>query len=35
MRTPRWTRGLESAFGDGVVRVRVERRPFLATVLSR
>ncbi|MGH2492232.1 MAG: hypothetical protein ACRDF9_12045 [Candidatus Limnocylindria bacterium] len=35
MRTPRWTRGLEAIFGDGVVRVRVERRPFLATVLSR
>ncbi len=35
MRTARWTRGLESTFGDRVVRVRVERRPFLATVLSR
>ena len=35
MRTARWTRGLESAFGDGVVRVRVERRSFLATLLSR
>jgi len=35
MRTARWTLGLEAAFGDGVVRVRVERRPFLATVLSR
>jgi hypothetical protein len=35
MRTARWTRGLESVFGDGVVRVRVERRSFLATLLSR
>lgn len=35
MQTPRWTRSLESAFGDGVVRVRVDRRPFLATLVAR
>lgn len=35
MQTARWTRGLESIFGDGVVRVRAERRSFLATLLSR
>lgn len=35
MRTARWTRGLESIFGDGVVRVRAERRSFLAALLSR
>lgn len=34
-RTPRWTRGLESAFGDGVVSVRAERRSLLETLLWR
>jgi len=34
-RTPRWTRDLESVFGDGVVSVRAERRSFVETLLSR
>ena len=34
-RTPRWTRGLESVFGDGVVTIRAERRSFLETLLLR
>ena len=34
-RTRTWTRGLESAFGDGVVSVRAERRSFVETLLLR
>lgn len=34
-RTQRWTRALESVFGDGVVSVRAERRSFVETLLLR
>ena len=35
LRTPRWTRDLETAFGDNVVRVRAERRPRIFLLLAR
>jgi len=35
LRTPRWTRDLDVAFGDSVVQVRAERRPLIATLLAR
>lgn len=35
LRTPRWTRDLDSAFGDSVVRVSAERRPRILVLLSQ
>ncbi len=35
LRTPRWTRDLDLAFGDSVVRVRAESRPRIALLLAR
>jgi hypothetical protein len=35
LRTPRWTRDLDAAFGDSVVSVRAERRPRIVLLLAR